>query len=92
MATLSWHPSRGPVLPDGEPRPPAPSPPPQARFVWQRADCCIAAAAYRVVLPATATQPGPGELLLCGHHFRRSRAALVRRGATVYDEHGDLVC
>jgi hypothetical protein len=50
-----------------------------------RADCCSAAAAYRVVLPATVDRAEPAELLLCGHHLRASRTALDRRGARVFD-------
>jgi hypothetical protein len=51
----------------------------------QRADCCSANAAYRVVLPAQESRLRPAELLLCGHHFRRSRIALNEQLAAVFD-------
>ena len=40
--------------------------------------------------------PAPGrphavDLLLCGHHFRVSQAALTAAGAAVYDDTGALV-
>lgn len=57
---------------------------------WQRADCCIAQAAYRVVLAGDTAQH-PADLLLCGHHYRGSRSTLARMGATVYDERGRVV-
>lgn len=56
--------------------------PPQ---VAQRSDCCVAVAAYRVVLPATGSRTRPVELLLCGHHYRCSREALRRSDAVVTD-------
>lgn len=57
----------------------------------QSSDCCPGRAAFRVVLPATDSRPHPGELFLCGHHFRASRDGLERAGATVYDSLGRLV-
>ena len=42
-------------------------------------------------MPPTASRPHPVDLLLCGHHFRVSQAALRAAGATVYDETGLLV-
>jgi len=44
-----------------------------------------------VVMPPTARQPYPVDLLLCGHHFRVSQAALQAAGAAVYDETGLLI-
>ncbi len=49
-----------------------------------RACCCPAAACVRVVLPATAVRPHETELLLCAHHYRRSRAALVELGGRAF--------
>lgn len=57
----------------------------------QQADCCIANAAYRIVLPANAARPQPAELLLCGHHFRASQQALRHANASVFDA-GDHLC
>jgi len=48
-----------------------------------RADCCSAAAAYRVTLPVTRDRAHPAELMLCGHHLRASRSALQSCGAEI---------
>jgi hypothetical protein len=45
--------------------------------------CCVARAVVRVVMPPTAARPHETELLLCGHHYRVSRAALTAARATV---------
>lgn len=50
-----------------------------------QADCCVAKAAYRIVLPACESRLRPTELLLCGHHFRASRDGLRRAKATAFD-------
>jgi hypothetical protein len=47
------------------------------------ADCCPAKPAVRVIMPATAARPDPTGLLLCGHHFRASRAVLTGARAVV---------
>lgn len=57
----------------------------------QRADCCVGAASYRVVLPAVPGEQRRRELFLCGHHFRATAAAQARSGACVYDARGHLV-
>jgi hypothetical protein len=44
---------------------------------------CVARAAVRVFMPPTAARPHETELLLCGHHYRVSRAALATAHATV---------
>jgi len=44
-----------------------------------------------VVMPPTSARPHPVDLLLCGHHYRASRAGLTAAGATVYDETGALI-
>jgi hypothetical protein len=41
--------------------------------VTERA-CCPARLVVRVIMSATATRPEPVDLLLCGHHYRVSRA------------------
>jgi len=48
-----------------------------------QACCCVARAVVRVVMPLTADRPHESELLLCGHHYRVSRAALAAAHATV---------
>ena len=48
-----------------------------------QACCCVAPAVVRVVMPPPAGRPGETELLLCGHHYRNSRAALTAARATV---------
>jgi hypothetical protein len=48
-----------------------------------QACCCVAQAVVRVVMPPTADRPHEIELLMCGHHYRVSRAALTAADATV---------
>jgi hypothetical protein len=48
-----------------------------------RACCCVAWAVVRVVIPPAAARPHETELLLCGHHYRVSRAALAAAHAAV---------
>src|SRR5947208_5784698 len=48
-----------------------------------QACCCVARAVVRVVMPPTAARPHETELLLCGHHYRVSRAALTAAHVTV---------
>jgi hypothetical protein len=59
--------------------------------VNDRACCCPARPMVSVVMPPTASRPYPIDLLLCGHHYRVSRAALRAAGATVYDQAGRAV-
>jgi hypothetical protein len=59
--------------------------------VAARACCCPARPVVTVVMPPTARRPDPVDLLLCGHHFRASQAALQAAGATVYDGTGLLI-
>ena len=56
-----------------------------------RACCCPARPMVTVVMPPTASRPYPIDLLLCGHHYRVSQAALRAAGATVYDQAGAAV-
>ncbi|MGO9783456.1 MAG: hypothetical protein ACLPQY_27395 [Streptosporangiaceae bacterium] len=48
-----------------------------------RACCCPGRPIIRVVVPASGSRPAPADLLLCGHHYRVSQAALGVAGATV---------
>jgi hypothetical protein len=48
-----------------------------------QACCCVARAVVRVVMPLTADRPRETELLLCGHHYRVSHAALAAAHAIV---------
>jgi hypothetical protein len=59
--------------------------------VTDQACCCPARPVVMVVLPATAARPFPGDLLLCGHHFRVNERALRAAGALAYDATGALV-
>jgi hypothetical protein len=56
-----------------------------------RACCCPAAPVVTVIMPPTPARPHPVDLLLCGHHYRASQAALRAAGATVYDAAGTLI-
>ena len=59
--------------------------------VAARACCCPARPLVTVVMPPTASRPHPIDLLLCGHHFRVSHAALQAAGASAYDDTGLLI-
>jgi len=59
--------------------------------VADRACCCPARPVVTVIMPPAPGRPHPVDLLLCGHHFRVSRAALTAAGAVVYDNTGALV-
>ncbi len=48
-----------------------------------RACCCPARAIVQVVLPPSAARKHPTDLLLCGHHYRVSRATLAAMRARV---------
>jgi hypothetical protein len=56
-----------------------------------RACCCPARPVVTVIMPPAPGRPHPVDLLLCGHHFRLSQAALTAAGAAVYDDTGTLV-
>jgi hypothetical protein len=53
--------------------------------------CCPARPVVTVIMPPASGRPHPVDLLLCGHHFRISQAALAAAGAAVYDDTGTLV-
>ena len=85
----SWfaHPAgAGPVPPDDE----LPERP-RRLTIADRACCCPARPVVTVVIRAGRGRPHPVDLLLCGHHYRASLAALHAAGAAVYDNTGALI-
>jgi hypothetical protein len=50
-----------------------------------RACCCAALPTVIAVLPPSASRSSATDLLLCGHHYRASLAALTAREATILD-------
>lgn len=56
-----------------------------------RACCCPAKPAVVALMPPTADRGHPTDLLLCGHHYRASRLALLATGAAVFDARGRTV-
>ena len=60
-------------------------------IVADRACCCPGRPVVTVIMLPAPGRPYPVDLLLCGHHFRVSRAALTAVGAAVYDDKGALV-
>jgi hypothetical protein len=54
--------------------------------------CCCAKPVVKVIMPVTDEEREPTELLLCGHHFRSSLAALAAAGAVAFDANGTLIC
>ena len=58
--------------------------------VADRACCCPARPVVTAIMPPAPGRPHPVDLLLCGHHFRVSQAALAAAGAAVYDDTGAL--
>ncbi|HEU5161031.1 MAG TPA: hypothetical protein VFU43_28800 [Streptosporangiaceae bacterium] len=68
----------------------------KADWTWplafaERACCCAAKPAVLVIMPSAPTRPYPMDLLMCRHHYRRSRHALAAKGARAYDEAGALL-
>jgi hypothetical protein len=67
--------------------------PPDDRIDWSgpralgmRACCCPARPVVRVLIPPTSARPHSVALLLCGHHYRMSCAALAAVGAMILDD------
>lgn len=56
-----------------------------------RACCCPARPVVKILIPPSPGRPHAADLLLCGHHYRVSRAALARAGAVVLDQTGAVV-
>jgi len=48
-----------------------------------QACCCPSRPMVRAIMPSTAERPNEVELLLCGHHFRRSQWNLAAAGAVI---------
>jgi hypothetical protein len=51
-----------------------------------RACCCPARPVVRVLIPPAPARPHSADLLLCGHHYRTSGAALAIAGAVIMDD------
>jgi hypothetical protein len=51
-----------------------------------RACCCPARPTVRVLIPPAPARPHSVDLLLCGHHYRASDAALAAAGAVIMDD------
>lgn len=56
-----------------------------------RSCCCPARPVVRVIIPSISARPHPVDLLLCGHHYLASRAALAAVGAVAIDETGTVL-
>ena len=56
-----------------------------------RSCCCPARPVVRVLIPPTAGRRHPADLLLCGHHYLTSRAALATANAVAIDETGAVL-
>jgi hypothetical protein len=56
-----------------------------------RSCCCPARPVVRVLIPPGPARPYAADLLLCGHHYHASRAALAAACAAVIDEAGTVV-
>jgi hypothetical protein len=76
-------------------RNPAPGPRPASRVIdWpalrraSRSCCCVARPAVIIVVPPGPGRPHPTELLLCRHHFERSRPALMAIRALAFSMAG----
>ncbi|HTS97347.1 MAG TPA: hypothetical protein VMI33_12060 [Streptosporangiaceae bacterium] len=54
----------------------------------ERACCCPSRPTVVAVIPPSPGRAHATELLLCGHHYRRSRRALTAAGAAVLDPAG----
>ncbi len=53
-----------------------------------RACCCSAGPAVVALMPTAPDRRHATDLLLCGHHYRTSRAALAAAGAAAFDRDG----
>jgi hypothetical protein len=51
-----------------------------------RACCCPARPVVRVLIPPVSARPHSVDLLLCGHHYRASGAALAAADAVIMDD------
>jgi len=62
-------------------------PPPLA----DRGCCCPARPVVKVLIPPSSARPHSVDLLLCGHHYLASRAALAAFNAVAIDETGSVL-
>jgi len=53
-----------------------------------QACCCPAQPVVRAIMPSAPQRAHLVDLLLCGHHYRVSRQALIAAGASIYDMPG----
>ena len=61
-------------------------------LAWpDRSCCCPARPVVVVLIPTTCAPPHPVDLLLCGHHYLASRAALAAVNAVAVDETGSVL-
>jgi hypothetical protein len=93
--SMSEHPSyRGRLsqATTAAPERPVPSEPADAyttiRRYSGRACCCTAPPAVIALVPPGGERPAATDLLLCGHHYRASKAGLAAAGATILDMTG----
>ena len=70
---------------------------PWPRLVWSAVRpssgscCCPGKPAFQAVLPPNQDLKAPVEIVLCAHHYRRSRSLLDRIGGAIYDCAGRAV-
>ena len=83
-----WLAHRGDAGPVSVPLDDALPGPAHALTVADRACCCPASPVVTAVIPPGQGHPLPEDLLLCGHHYRASSAALHAVGADIYDQTG----
>ncbi|SRR6266568_914173 len=57
----------------------------------ERSCCCPARPVVVVLIPSTYARPHSVDLLLCGHHYLASRAALAAANAVAVDETGSVL-
>jgi len=57
----------------------------------ERSCCCPARPVVMVLIPPVSARRHAVDLLLCGHHYQSSKAALAAVGAVAVDETGTIV-
>ena len=96
MSENYWHPSGGRPGTAALPRTRQDTAPPAATTFGELSDirragrscCCSAMPMVVAFIPASPGRPHRTDLLLCGHHYRASKAALAAAGATILDMKG----
>ena len=56
------------------------------RTTWVTGPAAAARPAVRVLISPAPARPHSADLLLCGHHYQASRAALAAAGAMIMDD------